>query len=243
MKLRRLMSIVFAVMFAVSGSADEAQTTTRVFQIRYTTVAEASSIVQPLLSELGTLTVHPSRNRITVQDTSEIVGRVAEVLAELDTIPGTYVVRVRLLRATDAEVAPKQRVEVDGKVRQMFPSASFVEIGSTVIEGELKTPVSASIGAVYRVSFVAEPQRVPNDAPFGMPTMGTRYTLRDCTLTQTREKENGEQITVEVIHSDVSISPGQQTHIGAGASGDSKNGVVLIIEAIPVTKANPDEAE
>jgi len=237
MNPRRLLSIVFAMIFAVSGSADEAQTTTRVFQIRYASVAEASNAVQPLLSEYGTLTVHPRRNRITVQDTSEIVGRVAEVLANLDTIPGTYAVRVRLLRATDAEVAPERRVEVDRKVRQMFPSAAFVEVGSTLIEGELKMPVSADIGAVYRVSFVAEPYRAPKDAPFGMPKMGTRYTLRDCTLTQVREKENGEQVTVEVIRTDMSMSPGQQMSIGAGASEDSKNGVVLIVEAIPVTKS------
>lgn len=237
MNLRRLLSIVLAMMFAVSGSADEAQTTTRVFQIRYTTVTEASNAVQSLLSERGTLTVQPRRSRITVQDTSDVVDRVAEVLARLDVIPGSYAVRVTLLEAIDAEVAPEQRVEVDGRVLQMFPSAAFVEIGSTLIEGELKTPVSADIGAVYRVSFVAEPQRVQEDAPFGMPRMGTRYTLRDCTLTRVREKENGDQVTVEVIHSDITISPGQQTSIGAGASEDSKNGLVLIVEAVTSAKA------
>jgi len=232
MKLRRLLLIVFAVMIAVSVSADEINTTTRVFQIRHSTVAEMSSAVQSLLSEHGTLTVHPHKSRITVHDTPDVVDRVAEVLAELDVAPGTYAVRVRLLRGTDAEVAPEQRAEVNERARQMFPFAAYVEIGSTLIEGELKTPVSADIGKDYRVSFLAVPQRASKDLPFGMPKMGSRYTLQDLTLAKVSEKENGEQVMVEVIRSDVSISPGQQTSIGAGASEDSKNGLVLIIKAV-----------
>jgi len=239
---RRIVVVVLlSMMIAVSAPADEAKTTTRVFHIRHSTVAEASSAIQPLLSENGSLTVQPSKNRITVQDAPEIVDRVAEVLAKLDTAPGKYSVRVSLLKATNAATPPGDRVAVDRKIQQMFPSASFVSIGSTLIEGELKTPVSADIGSDHRIEFVAVPQGAPKNLPFGMPKMGARYTLRDFSLTQVRENENGEQTTVEIIHSDVSISPGQQTSIGAGASNESTSGLVLIIEAIPVEQ--PARAE
>jgi hypothetical protein len=238
MKYFRITITALVFMIASLVWADESATKTRVFQIQHTSVAEASSAVQPLLSENGTLTVQPQKNRITVQDTAEIVQRVADVLAKLDTAPGTYAVRFQLLKATQDDVAPEHRVNVNRKIQQMFPSASYVEIGSTLIEGELKVPVTARIGEAYRLAFVAEPLTAPTDAPFGMPKLGSRYTLEDLTLTTSRTKENGERTTIDVIHSDVSISPGQKTSIGAGASEDSKNGLVLIIEAISVTAAS-----
>ena len=85
MKHLRITITALVFMIAALVWADESATTTRVFQIQHTSVAEASSAVQPLLSENGTLTVQPQKNRITVQDTAEIVQRVADVLAELDT--------------------------------------------------------------------------------------------------------------------------------------------------------------
>jgi hypothetical protein len=241
MRNLRFAVAALVLMVAVSVSADESATTTRVFQIEHTTVAEASNAVQPLLSENGTLTVQPQKNRITVQDSAEIVRRVAEVLAELDIAPGTYSVRFQLLKATQSEVAPEHRVQVNRKIQQMFPSARYVEIGSTLIEGELKVPVTARIGEAYRLSFVAEPVTAPKDVPFGMPKMGSRYTLEDLKLTRSRRNENGDQSMIDVIQSDVSISPGQKTSIGTGASEDSKNGLVLIIEAISVTTASEVE--
>jgi hypothetical protein len=206
-------------------------------------VAEASNAIQPLLSENGTLTVQPQKDRITVQDTAEVVERVAEVLAELDTAPGTFSVMFRLLRATQAKVPAEQRVDVNRKIQQMFPSASYMEIGLTLIHGELTVPVAATIGEAYQLSFVATPVRAPKNMPFGMRKMGTRYTLENLTLTRTKTKESGGRGKVEVIHSDVSISPGQQTSIGAGASEESKNGLVLIIEAMPVDTSGASEDE
>ena len=47
-----------------------------------------------------------------------------------------------------------------------------------------------------QLDHVAVPQGAPKNLPFGMPKMGARYTLRDFSLTQVRENENGEQTQV-----------------------------------------------
>jgi hypothetical protein len=228
MGVRRILPYVLALWIAMPLFAEEVETTTRVFQLRHSTVAAVSGAVQSLLSEHGSLTVNPHHNRITVQDTPDVVGRIAVTVEELDTPPGTYGLRIRLLRGPDERIDPDRRTEVDRRVTRMFPFDFYAELGATVIEGELTVPVTTDIGGDYRVSFTANPLQVPKNMPVGMRGVSSRFTLDDLVLRRVRDGENG---SAEVIRTVVTISPGQQAVIGAGASEDSKTGLVLILEA------------
>ena len=97
--MRRALIFATVGMLLLSGVAvgEEGQTTVRVFQLRHTSVREASLALQPLLSPHGSLTVQPRAARITVQDRPEIIARIVEAVASLDRPRRGYRIRVDLL--------------------------------------------------------------------------------------------------------------------------------------------------
>jgi hypothetical protein len=212
------------------ASADS-PTIVRVFNLQYTSVSEASNAVQPLLSENGTLTVQPQKSRITVQDTQEVIAQVAELLAELDTAPKRYQILVRLIEGTDGEVPESARADVHARVTRMFPFPGYRRIGSTLYEGELGTEASAAIGDGFRLSFFPSQLRVSKDSAWGIPDVGIRIQLQELTLEKLGGNRSGDQVALEVIRTDVHLSPKQEVIIGAGASEDSSSGLVLILRA------------
>jgi hypothetical protein len=233
MRYKTYLTLALAVAMAAGSWSADIQTIVRVFQLRYSSVQDASEAVQPLLSEHGSLTVQPHKSRITVQDTPEVVARVAEVVAELDTSPGTYLIAVELLQGTDDELEESLRAEVDPRLKRMFPFSAYRAIGSTVFEGEVGSPTSADLGEGYRVSFVASEPTVSERSPWGMRDIGNRLHLDNLILERITGGVEGEQVKVEVLRTSVFLSPGQEAHIGAGASEESSDGLVLTLRSRP----------
>jgi len=226
-----ILVLVILAGLAPTTAADESPTIVRVFNLRYVSVSDATDAIQPLLSEGGSLTVQPHKSKLTVQDSPQVVARVADVIAKLDTSPKKYSILVELLEGTDEQLAPDRRAKVDSRVKRMFPFASYRRIGSTVFEGELGSVASASLGNSYRISFLPNPLRISSSSAYGIPDLGDRVQLEKLTLEQLSEKEDGEQIVVEVIRTDVHLSAKQEVIIGAGASENSSSGLVLILQA------------
>jgi hypothetical protein len=232
--MRRTVSVVvvmLAVGLSVIGWADERQTTSRAFQLRYVSISDATQAVQPLLSESGSMTVQPHKSRITVQDTPEIVERVAEVLAELDRSPASYKIEVTLLQGTKESLDASRRIQVNRRVERMFPFTAYRMIGSTIFEGELDSTASADLGEGYHLSFLPTMLKFAEDSPFGVRGSGTRIQLQTLHLVRLSEKEDGSRTKTDVLRTSVQISPEQEAYIGAGASEESTTGLVLILRA------------
>jgi hypothetical protein len=220
--------VVFCLEFAVAAA--DPPTSVRVFNLHYTSVAEASSAVQPLLSENGSLTVQPHKGTLTVQDSPEVVARVADVIARLESPPMRYRVAVELLEGSNEELSEELRVEVDRRVTRMFPFAGYRSIGSAVFEGDVGSTASADIGEGHRLSFVVTPVRVSEKSAFGIPDVGTRIQLGEFTLRRLSASPSGVGSAVEIVRTDVYLSPKQEVIIGAGASEESTSGLVLILK-------------
>jgi hypothetical protein len=231
MRYRTLLVVILTVGVALVGWADDVTTTSRVFHLRYATVDDASRAVQPLLSDHGSLTVQPSKARITVQDTQEVVERVAEVLADLDRSPQNYRIEVALLLGTNESLEAGVRTPVNRRVEKMFPFAAYRTIGSTVFVGEMGSLASADLGEGYQLSFLPTIFKAADDFAFGMKGGNTRFQLQTLHLVRITENEDGSRDPVDVLRTTVLISPRQEAYIGAGASEESSTGLVLILRA------------
>ena len=207
------------------------ETVSRVFTLRFLTIAEASTAVQPLLSDEGSLTLQPSRSRITVQDFPEVINRVVEVIEQLDRQPNRYRVRIVLLEGgAERPFGAANEVEATDRLRKMFKFPSYRSLGSAVLEGDLGSDTQASLGTGYLVSFVAQVPPHSPDAPWGAPDPGDRIQLRRLTLERLRPGADGEQLSQEYLRTNVLLSPNQKVYIGAGNSEDPDVGLVLIIQ-------------
>ncbi|MDX2435547.1 MAG: secretin N-terminal domain-containing protein [Acidobacteriota bacterium] len=228
---RKCSSVVFGLaLFSVAASA-AVETVSRVFTLQYLSVAEATAAVQPLLSDEGSLTLQPSRSRITVQDFPEVVNRVVDVIDQLDRLPDRYRVRIELLEGgAEKPFGAANEVEATDRLRKMFKFPSYRSLGSAVLEGELGGDTQASLGAGYQISFVAQIPPHSTDTPWGAPDPGDRIQLRGLTLERLRPGADGEQLSQEYLRTNVLLSPNQKVYIGAGNSEDSESGLVLIVQ-------------
>ena len=230
---RRLLALVvlFWLTAPVSALWASEPTTVRVFQVRYRSVTEVAAAVQTLLSEEGSLTVHPGQSRITVQDRPEVVDRAAEMIAKMDRSPDRYLIEVVLLQGVSEELPPAQRAPVDARLKRMFPFVAYRRIGATRVDGVMGEPAAADLGEGHRVTFLANSLGISDDTPWGIPDTDNRIHLQLLTLNRVTTDPAGKQRSVEVLKTSVFLSEKQEVFIGAGASEDSTRGLVLILQA------------
>jgi len=213
------------------GTAVALETVSRVFTLEHISVSEASSAVQPLLSEHGTLTLQPSRSRMTVQDLPQVVDRVAAVVAELDSVPDGYSIEVELLEGRSEPYSAASQVQTDDRLRKMFKFASFRRLGKAVLEGELGSPAQADLGDGFQISFYPHTIDYSADTPWGSPDPGDRIHLRPLILKHVTVEPDGTQEVDILLRTNVLIAPEQKVYIGAGASEDADTGLVLIVHS------------
>lgn len=228
---RKNFLIVFGpALLAVTAWAT-VETVSRVFTLQHLTVAEATTAIQPLLSDEGSLTLQPSRSRITVQDSPEVIDRVVDVIEQLDRLPNRFRVRVELLEGgAERPFGAANDVEATERLRMMFKFPSYRSLGSAVLEGDLGSDTQASLGSDYQVSFLAQIPPHSPDSPWGAPDPGDRIQLRGLTLERLRSGAGGEQLSQEFLRTNILLSPNQVVYIGAGSSENSESGLVLIVQ-------------
>lgn len=237
---RRLLSFLLMVSAAAVTMAADVDTVARVFRLHYLSISEASAAVQPMLSESGSLTLHPSSSRITVQDLPEVVDRVAEMIAELDRVPGHFRIKIDLLEGrTDTEGAEEHvtpyssadQVQTDRRLKSMFRFPVIRRLGSALLEGELGSSAAAEVGPGYEISFVAQTPEFSKDTPWGSPDPGNKIQLRRLVLTRVIVGPDGTQKSHVLLRTNMLLSPKQKIYVGAGNAEDAKTGLVLIVHA------------
>ena len=133
--LRKTLVLLVAVIgIAAAVTAANVETVSRVFRLEYASVSEASAAIQPMLSEVGSLTLQPGLSRIVVQDQPEIIDRVTELIEKLDHVPGDvpraesicWKVGLNAIPFGSALTKWKSR----NRLRRMFKVAAFRRLGS-----------------------------------------------------------------------------------------------------------------
>lgn len=230
MNRQRISTVIVLVLVALTAAA-AVETVSHVFTLQYLSVAEATAAVQPLLSGEGSLTLQPSRARITVQDFPEVIDRVVKVIDQLDRPPDRYRVRIELLEGgAERPFGAANEVEATDRLRKMFKFPSYRSLGSAVLEGELGGDTQASLGAGFQISFVAQLPPHSSESPWGAADPGDRIQLRSLTLERLRAGADGAQLSQQYLRTNVLLSPNQKVYIGAGGSEDPETGLVLIVQ-------------
>lgn len=232
----RIMVLSLAVTVAVvlvAQPAAAAPTVVRVFHLQHVTVLDASKAIQPLLSDGGSVTIQPHKARLTVQDSPDVVAKIAARIADLDRIPERFRIEVELIEGTDQPVPAPQRAVLPERARRMFPFHAYRRIGAAIFEGEVGTPSSAVLDGGFRVSFLASSVAIDEDSPWGIPDRGSRYHLEWVTLERLNGDGDGDGKAVNILRSSMFLSSEQEIVTGIGRSEDAAVGLVLILRAKP----------
>ncbi len=226
---KAIIVLLLSTVAVALSAADRRSTTVRVFNLKNTSVIEAFTAIEPLLSDGGSVTVQPSQRRITIQDGAEVVEQITAMMAELDRIPGEYRIEVELLEGLDVEQASDLAPELDRRLHRMFPFRSYRRAGSTVFRGEFGQPTEAALGRSYRLSFLAESSMVAESTPWGVADLANRTQVKWLRLDRLTTTKGGGERVDELLKTTVFLSPRQKMIIGAGSSEDSASGLVLIL--------------
>ena len=229
MPKRAIIALLLSTVAVAFSAADQTSTTVRVFNLKNASMIEAFIAIEPLLSDDGSVTVQPSRGRITIQDTPGVVGRISALIAELDRIPGEYRIEVELLEGLDVEEVSELPPELDRRLHRMFPFKSYRRAGRTVFQGEFGQPTMALLNRSYRLSFLAETSNVSESTPWGVADLGNRTQVKWLRLDRLTVGADGGEKVNELLRTTVYLSPRQKMIIGAGSSEDSASGLVLIL--------------
>jgi hypothetical protein len=231
MAMRSLMPVVLAVMVALSAAAVDPETTVRSFRLENTSVRDAAIVILPVLSPVGSLTLQPHDRQVVVQDRPEVVAEITRLIARIDRSPERYRIKVDLVEGSSRGPTPAVPSAIDQRLRRMFKFAHYRQIGSAVVDGDVGASVSADLGEGHHLTFVASSMRASRNTPWGMPSGGDRIQLEEVTLVRLEEVSDGGSRVTEILRTSVSLSAKQEAIIGAGASEDAPNGLVLILSA------------
>ena len=224
--------VILAVVLGLTTVLVAADTVSRVFRLEHVSVLEASTAVQPLLSDAGSLTLQPKQSRIVVQDQPEVIDQVSALIEEIDHVPGAYSVRIDLLEGGDPKpYGTVDEIEAEERLRKMFKVDALHRLGSSTIEGVLGSRAQAELGNSFQISFLAEIPKSADSAPWGTRDSGERLHLRQMVLERKAVGADGTMTTDKLLRTNVLLSPKQTVYIGAGNSEESKQVLVLIVHA------------
>ncbi len=264
--MRRRATICLGLILVASAALAAGESVVRTFHLKHRSVTEVSQLVQPLLSESGSLTVHPKHRYFSVQDNPAVVRMITEIVAAVDVPDPTSRVEVRLLEASNQPPSGgKATAAVDPRIRRMFQYRAFTELGRAVLEWREPGPLRAELGHGYVLRAQALRRRLGASGPklrtpAGMtpvPSLGAndllmawrlggRSLLRS--LVRVRRvvlrdlsltapaPKRGAGSGIEILRTNVVLSPAQQVVLAAGRDEHADRALILIIRALAVRR-------
>ena len=203
-------------------------TIVKVFRIQYADPTAISTAVQAMLSDEGSITVQPARKRLTVSDRPERVSRIAGVVARMDVQPENFRITVVLLRGDASLKKDEAPYSMPARLQKMFPFKVYSELGEAELQGTIGDTVKMNLGEQYRLSMTVLKPR-PENFAFGFAVSSLRFDLQPVILQEVRKSRPPHKI----LKTRVLLSENQEVSIGAGASEDAHEGLVLVLKALP----------
>lgn len=208
---------------AFAGAAEQE---VRVFQLRFRTAVEAVTLVEPLLSDDGSLVLPRGVNALTVRDRPAVLRRIAEALAEWDTPPEIYRIRIRLLLATSPTPVPGRAsplIEGMGaEISKVFGFTSYQEIDTLQVTASDGATVEAVAGERYHLRFMV--RGVPHDVE--------RIHLSQFELSRReRSGEGRDRLHTLMRGATISLKEDQEVVVALARSEAANRGLILVVWA------------
>lgn len=158
-----LVFMVFFTVFAVAAQQSqlsEKDLSIKVFTIKFKDVEDAVTLISPLLSDFGSLTVQPKLKTITVEDFPINLNKIGEAIKGYDLPPKNVEVIINLIMASEkgekhGSIAKEIR-GVSETLSDFTKWTDYERIGSVVMTSVEGGESASTIGEQYRVKFTIE---------------------------------------------------------------------------------------
>ncbi len=162
--VRRLVAIVASVLWTCGPAAallhagDPEALVLHAYSLRYQPAIEAIPLIQPLLSNRGTLELQPGGNTLVIRDTSAALSRIVPQLRAFDHPAQPIRVEIQVVKASRTLVSPSVAHSdlpdaLTRQLRQMLPYEIYELQAQAQLSSQEGQAVAYDMGNDYEVSF------------------------------------------------------------------------------------------
>lgn len=208
------------------------------FRFEHQPASEALSLIEPLLSSRGTVSVDREKNTVLVRDHPSVVGQMRPLLEEFDHPRRTFRLEVYLLRARrggdEAEGDASRRVrsslppEIADSLGDLLAFRHYESLGSASLVAREGQTVVRDVGSRHRLSFRA-----------GTILLNQRLPLHSFELSGERATGAARRL----FHADLNLKNDKALLLTVSADRQSQSGVVLALRWRPVGQVSPPVRE
>jgi len=229
---RRLVAFaVLSVLLAVSTAlpAQEqgkgAALVVRVLTPKFLTIDETMAVVQPLLSDQGSVLIQTRPRSLTVKDREAVVERIARAVEAVDLPPRGLGLSVSFLRAGPGNGAGKasqetaQMTEVGERLKKLFNFGSYTVLETVSFIGVEGNSAGFPLGKDFRLDFHIH--RSPDTA-----------TVRLKDLVLSRQQQEGKKPEwKDLIRTSINLPVGEPFVLGVGRDESARGALFLVFVA------------
>jgi hypothetical protein len=210
-----LVTVLLAIVVAPAG-ADEL--IARSFELKHKDAGKVVEMLQSLMSRDGSYSIHPSRNSIVITDNRETLGRIAELIDQLDRSPRQYTLRLTLVSASRSANPPpvsEDLREISRKMAGVLRFNTFTRLGAVAARGREGDTLSMAVDG-HQASFsfgdfdpLSQSLRIeefrldrPESGSDGGPLLRTSLNLRvgqTVVLGASRQAESGKALMIVLL--------------------------------------------
>jgi hypothetical protein len=204
----------------------------RVLTPRFRTVEEMLSVVQPLLSDEGSVLIQTRSKSLTVKDRESVIERISLAVNAADVPPRILALSVTLLRAGPGGAAGPAKGSPEApymngigeRLKKLFSFESYSVLESVSFQGTEGSAAGFAMGRDYRLDFRLD-RSLDN----------TTFRLKDVVLSRQRTGGSRPGWT-DLLRTAINVPPGQPFVLGVGRDESAKGALFLVFIA---TDASP----
>ena len=191
----------------------------RTFTFKYKEVDKAATMIKPLLSSEGSMSIQPSTNALVVTDRPDNLKTIAKTLNEFDVAPQAFRVIVRLVGASRVEAAAAR---VSDDLRDIAPKLAMLrfnaldDLGSADVAGREGDPGIVTLPSGYRADFKFGDYDPASDS----------LKVSDFQLS----KQQSDQLT-PLLKTTLNLRIGQTYIVGATKAPQSQRALMIVLVA------------
>jgi hypothetical protein len=231
---RLVVLVVLSVLLAVARAVPAQEQgrkgglVVRVLTPKFRTIEEMMTVVQPLLSDEGSILIQTRPLSLTVKDRESVVERIAKAVEAADLPPRALGLSVSLLRAGPGHGSEKGRKEtpqmavVGERLKKLFGFESYTVIESVNFLGVEGNGAGFPMGRSFRLDFRL-------DRSFGNSTV----RLKDLVLSRLRE-EGKKPGWKDLLRTSINVPIGEPFVLGVGKDESATGALFLVFVASDV---------
>jgi hypothetical protein len=230
--MTKRIALVLSLLLAIGGAAFAGEATdssaaaadaakslsVKTFQFQHKAADRAATVVRPLMSSDGSISIQPSTNSLVITDRAENLKSIAAALDKFDSPPQAFKLTLRLVVASRAAAAarmPDALKDVGGNLA-ILPFNNYDIQGNAVLEGKEGQPALLDLDSGYRADFKWGDYDAASDS----------VQIGELELS----KLQGDQLTQVLKKTTMNLKIGQTVVFGAGKPQGAK--ALLLILAV-----------